>query len=136
MSVLAIILYAGWTQALVLAIGLLRTYYTLSGQRRANQFAPSGDDVSAFSGRLCRAHANCFENLPVFASVVLAAVVSDHAAVTDPLALPVVGARIAQSVTHIISTRARAVLLRFVFFVFQIVVIAYWVVSLTLSLAT
>ena len=130
MSILALVLFGGWTLLLLVAIASLRTYYTLSGRWRVNRFAPAGDDVSAFSGRLCRAHANCYENLPVFTAIIVAAHLSGHSALTDPLALVVVGARIAQSSVHILSTRARAVLVRFAFFAVQVAIIAYWTTSL------
>jgi len=58
-SLLALLLYATWTLLLLAGIAALRVAKTLSGERRANQFSPSGEDVSPFSGRLCRAHANC-----------------------------------------------------------------------------
>lgn len=123
MSWLALLIYAGWTYALLLAIGALRVYLSATGRRAPNRFAPSGDDVSPFSGRLCRAHANCYENLPIFAVLVLVAAHTDQLSVTDPWALPLVAARIAQSSIHIISTSVRAVTLRFVFFAIQMLII-------------
>ena len=134
MSVLSVVLYAAWTMALVGVIGLLRSFYTLSGRRAANSFQPFGADVSAFSNRLCRAHANCYENIGVFTAVVLSAVVTGHADVTDPLALVVVGARVAQSLVHIVSTHVVAVVVRLGFFAVQLVIIAVWVVTLVLRL--
>ena len=85
-------------------------------KRAANAFAVSGEDVSPFSARLCRAHANCYENLPIFASLVLVAVTSGNAAITAPLALWAVAARIGQSTVHLLSTSVVAVQLRFLFF--------------------
>lgn len=133
-SLVALLLYASWTLILVTAVAVLRTGYSMTGRRRANQFAPSGDDVSPFSGRLCRAHANCYENLPVFAAIVAVALLSDRSHVTDPLAIHAALARVAQGCVHLTSTRVRAVILRFVFFVVQIVVLSLWVVRLALSL--
>ncbi len=63
-SASALLGYAAWTLALLGGIAVLRSALTLSGRRAANRFAVSGDDVSPFSGRLCRAHANCYESLP------------------------------------------------------------------------
>ena len=77
-SLLALLGYAAWTLVLLVGIGALRSGLTLSGQRAANSFRPDGSDVSEFSGRLSRAHANCYESLPAFAAIVLVAVVSGH----------------------------------------------------------
>ena len=129
-SILALVGYAGWTLALLGMIAVLRTTLTLSGRRQANSFKPDGGDVSPFSARLCRAHANCCENLPVFAAVVLAAAVSGQAAVTDPLAPWVLVARVGQSSVHLASTSNEAVTLRFGLFAVQYAVLAWWAVRL------
>jgi len=133
-TALAVVGYAGWTLGLLGGIAALRGGLTVSGRRAANAFAVTGEDVSAFSARLCRAHANCYENLPVFAALCLVALVTSHAAVTDPLAPWAVASRIAQSVTHLTSTSVRAVQLRFGFFLVQFVIQIVWVVRLASSL--
>lgn len=129
-SALALLVYAAWTLLLVAGIAALRTRLVWRGLRRANSFAVSGDDVSPFSGRLCRAHANCVENLPVFVGLLAAAQWSQQGAVTDALALPLVAARLGQSCTHLVSIRNRAVILRFAFLAIQIAIQAWWVVAL------
>ncbi len=129
-SLLALLGYAAWTLALLGGIAMLRSYYTLVGGRYANSFKTTGEDVSAFSARLCRAHANCYENLPIFAALIAVAAFSGNAAITDPLALWLLAARIAQSTTHLISTRNRAVILRFSFLMVQWVIQLVWVVQL------
>lgn len=131
-SALALVGYAAWTLLLVIAIVSFRTVLTLKKERRANQFAPSGDDVSPFSGRLCRTHANCYENLPIFAALILLALVTGNAAITDPLARWVLVARVSQSIVHLISTSEIAVSLRAGFLVVQLGIEAYWVVQLGL----
>ena len=85
-SLIALLGYAAWTLALLGGIAMLRTYYTVVGGRYANSFKTTGEDVSAFSARLCRAHANCYENLPIFAALITVATVSGQSAITDPLA--------------------------------------------------
>lgn len=129
-STLALLGFAAWTLALLGSIALLRSYYTLAKGRYANSFKTTGEDVSAFSARLCRAHANCYENLPIFAALIAVAALSGQSAITDPLALWLLAARIAQSTTHLISTRNRAVILRFSFLVVQVAIEALWVVQL------
>lgn len=128
-SLIAVLLYAAWTLILLSTIAALRAYYTLIG-RAANAFAVNGDDVSAFSGRLCRAHANCYENFPALAAIVLAATVAGKGDTTDPLALWLVAARIAQSTVHLWSTSVPAVILRFVCLAPQIAIQAWWLVLL------
>ena len=129
-SALALLGFVSWTLLLLLGIGLMRSGLVLTGKRAANQFLPDGSDVSGFSNRLCRAHANCFENLPVFAAVILLALVMGRNGITDPLALPFLGARIGQSLTHLVSTSHYAVLLRFALFLAQWLILAYWVIRL------
>jgi uncharacterized MAPEG superfamily protein len=131
-SALALVGYAAWTLLLAVTIVTFRTGLVLSRKRAANSFCPSGEDVSPFSGRLCRAHANCYENLPIFAALILLALVTDNAGITDSLARWVLVARVAQSVVHLISTSEIAVVLRVTFFSIQLGIEAYWVVRLGL----
>ena len=129
-SAIAVVGFAAWTLFLVGMIAVLRSALTLSGQRAANSFGVDGTDVSPFSNRLCRAHANCYEGLPVFAALVLVAIATGQAAVTDPLALWVLAARVGQSTTHLISTGSLAVQVRFGFFLAQFLIQAWWAISL------
>ena len=129
-SAIAVAGFAAWTLALVMTLGIMRTHLVLGGKRRANNFKPDGSDVSAFSGRLCRAHANCYENLPIFASLVLVAMVTGRAEVTDPLALWFLAARIGQSVVHLISTSIAAVTVRFAFFLVQVGIMVWYAFAL------
>lgn len=131
-SVLALVGYVAWTILLAMTIVFYRTALVLKKQRAANDFLPSGEDVSPFSNRLCRAHANCYENLPVFAALILLALVTDNAGITDSLARWVLVARVAQSTVHLISTSEMAVSLRAVFLLVQLGIEAYWVVQLGL----
>ena len=131
-SALALLAYAAWVLLLAIAILTFRTAYVLTKKRAANAFTPFGSDVSAFSGRLCRAHANCYENLPIFAAIILVALVTDNAGVTDSLARWVVLARVAQSTVHLISTSQMAVTLRATIFSVQLGIEAYWVIQLGL----
>lgn len=131
-SALSLIGYAAWTLLLGVSIVFFRTGLVLSGKRAANDFLPSGDDVSAFSNRLCRAQANCYENLPVFAALVLLALATGNGAITDPLARWVLVARFAQSTVHLISTSEAAVSLRAVLLLVQLGIEAYWIVQLGL----
>ncbi|MDX1838415.1 MAPEG family protein [Legionella taurinensis] len=122
--------YCTWTLILLFSIGLLRVSLTVSGQRRANAFSPFGDEVSPFANRLCRAHANCYENLPVVLGVVFVAAMTQQLSVINPLALTLLTLRVLQSIVHVLSTRVLAVLVRFVFFVGQVLILFYWIIRL------
>lgn len=129
-SAFALLGYAAWTLVLLGGIAVLRGRLIVAGQRAPNSFAVFGEDVSPFSARLCRAHANCYENLPAFAAIVLLAIASGNAQITDPLALWALAARIAQSTVHLISTSNRAVQLRFALQFAQFLMQFWWIVQL------
>jgi uncharacterized MAPEG superfamily protein len=129
-SLIAVLGYAAWTLTLLIAIAGHRLVLALGGRRQANSFSPWGDDVSPFSARLCRAHANCVENLPIFAAIVTVAVLTGGSQVTDPLALWVLAARVAQSTVHLASTSTRAVSVRFAFMAVQVLMLGSWSLEL------
>ncbi len=131
-SALALVGYAAWSLLFAISIVSYRTGLVLTGKRAANEFDPSGSDVSEFSGRLCRAHANTYENLPIFAALILVAMATGNVAITDPLARWVLVARVAQSIVHLISTSEIAVTIRATLFTVQLGIMAYWVVQLGL----
>jgi uncharacterized MAPEG superfamily protein len=129
-SALALTGYVAWNLLLAIAVLSYRTGLVLTKKHPANGFDPDGDDVSPFSGRLCRAHANCYENLPMFGALILLALGTGNAAITDPLARWVLVARVAQSITHLISVSEVAVTIRATFFSIQLAIMAYWVFQL------
>ena len=126
----ALLGYAAWTILLVMSLGLYRTGLVMTAGRAANSFSASGDDVEGLGQRLTRAHANCYENLPVAAAVMLYAVATGQTGVTDPLAYVLLGARLAQSVTHVVSSSRTFVLIRFAFYLVQTVIVAIWILQL------
>ncbi|WP_411816000.1 MAPEG family protein [Hyphococcus sp. DH-69] len=119
-----------WSVFLVLCLGFLRSALVMTGKRAANAFNPSGEDMEAFGKRLTRTHANCYENLPVSAAILLYAIATNQMGVTDGLAYIFLGARIGQSLVHLISTSRTFVLIRFSFFVIQILILLVWLYSL------
>lgn len=123
-ALIALVGFALWTLLLSVAIALTRTVFVMRGRKAANDFSPTGEDIGGFSRRLARAHANCYENLPVVIAVVLVAILSGHSAMADRLAPYVLYARIFQSVVHLASTSIPAVYLRFMFYSVQIVLLA------------
>jgi len=129
-TAIALLGFAAWTIILVVGLAVFRVSLVSAGKKSAAGFSPIGDDVEGFGKRLTRAHANCYENLPLAGAVLLYAVATDQTAVTDGLALIFLGARLAQSLTHLASTSRPAVTIRFLFYVAQIVIISYWILAL------
>ena len=72
-------------------LGMMRVGLTLGGKRAPNSFSPDGADVSPFSNRLCRAHANSYEGFPIFGGLMLLAIALDATAIE--VELPDPGAR-------------------------------------------
>lgn len=125
-TALALTGYIGWILFLLGAIAVVRLQASVVGGKPANSFATDGSDVSPFSGRLCRAHANCYENFPQLGGLMLLALATGTAAMTDPLALVLLAARVAQSAVHLYSTSETAVKVRFAFFLVQYGIAVYW----------
>jgi len=122
--------FAAWLLALTLVLAFYRLYYGASTGKAVNSFAPDGSDTPGLGRRLTRARDNCFETLPVFAALGVAAQISGRLDVTDGLAMWVLYARFGQSITHVISTAQPAVLLRASLFVVQLVIYSYWAIRL------
>lgn len=80
--------------------------------------------------RLARAHANCLENLPIFGGLLLIAIATGSTSVTDPLAYLLLGARVFQSLVHLVSVSALAVTIRFTAFAVQMAIGLYWTFGL------
>jgi uncharacterized MAPEG superfamily protein len=113
--------FVAWTLLLLFLIGVARVSKVVSGAAAPNAFpagVPHGSDVY---WRLNRAHLNCVENLPLFASVVLVAtLVGLRNPTLDTLARVYLGARVCQSLAHLSSGGNVAVNVRFGFFLTQV----------------
>ena len=114
--------FAGWTLlVLLLAVGGYRWRLIFTGTAAINAFEPGSARGADWYERAQRAHANCLENLPVYTALVvtLVATGAQHPAY-DALALALLPARIAQTVTHIgWRQTSRAVAVRFTLFSVQ-----------------
>jgi uncharacterized MAPEG superfamily protein len=104
----------------------IRTYFVATRKVAANGFTPDNSGLSPFMQRLARAHANCIEGLPIFGGLLAIAIMTSQTGITDPLAFWLLGARIVQSIIHLVSTSAIAVSLRFVAFAIQMAIGVYW----------
>lgn len=118
---LCLVAFALWPIVLVLGIGAYRIPQVLTGKVAANSFpsgTPHGGDTY---WRLNRAHMNALESLPIFAALVLTGVVAQ--AITpmfERLCMITVGARVAQSIVHVLGNSNMHVNVRFTFFVVQL----------------
>lgn len=123
--------FATWTILLVLVgIGPYRVGSVVVNKAHPAAFPATTPHGPPWYQRLMRAHANCVENLPVFAAVVLVGAVTGYNNPTfDTLAQVVLGARIGQTVAHISSGRGRVIQIRFGFFLTQLIGIL-WMVGL------
>ena len=117
----ALLGFVVWTMLLVLCgIGGPRITAVLRKQARANSFNAAVVHGSERYQRTMRAHANCVENLPLFAALVLlGSVLGMPGWQFQVVAFAVLPARMLQTLAHVASGRNRAVLLRFAFFTFQ-----------------
>jgi uncharacterized MAPEG superfamily protein len=131
LSLLSLLGFTAWTLLLVLGVVSYRSVVVLSGRRPANDWQrakPSQDPE--FLQRLTHAHANCLENLPVFASVILVAGLTGKLGITDPLAPWYLALRICQTLVHLTGTSARQVSIRFSFFLPQLLILGWMVIRL------
>ncbi len=135
-TVIALAGYIAWMLLLLTGIAGIRVLATLRDKRPANSFQPDGKDVSPLSARLCRAHANCYESFPVVGGLLLLALATNNTAITSSMALVVLGCRIAQSTTHVLSTSVLAVQLRFAFFLVQYGISICWAYQLLVKYAS
>lgn len=126
----ALVGFAAWQLALTVMLATYRTALVQTGRKAANSFAPDGSDVGDFGRRLTRARDNCYENLPVFAAIVLGASLAGRTGELDGLAMLVLYARIGQSVTHLISTSVPAIFVRFGFYLAQVGIFLRWSLGL------
>ena len=132
-TLIALTGFVTWSLFLLVLMEAMRSRLVVSGAVPANGFDPDNSNLSPFMQRLARAHANCVEGLPIFGGLMLIAVVTGRAAVTDPLALVLLATRILQSIIHLSSVSALAVTLRFSAFSVQMAIGVFWAVRLTVA---
>ena len=129
-TALALLGLVAWTLLLVFLLVNQRGMLVLSGKMAVNAFNPDGSNTpSNFGQRLVRTHANCLENLPLQAALLLYAMASAQTDITEPLALLLLGARLFQSLMHLISTNPLFVWLRFAAFFVQLAILAWWLLQ-------
>jgi len=115
--------FAAWTLiVLLVTVGIYRWSRILSGRVRISVWRADERQGSEWYCRAMRAHANCVENLPVYGAVVLCASIARiNAPLLDMLALTLLGARVAQTITHVAFRQTdRIVSIRFGWFFAQL----------------
>jgi len=132
-SLLALTGFVIWTLLLLVLMESLRSRLVLLKAVPSNGFQPDNGNLSPFMQRLARAHANCLEGLPVFGGLLVIAALAGQTAITDPLALVLLGARVVQSLIHLASLSVMAVNLRFIAFAVQMLIALYWAFALLTS---
>ncbi len=130
-SLFALLLFACWTVFLIFLVIGYRSVQVLIGKKKSNDFTPGIKHGTERYWQLTRAQSNAIENLPIFATLVL---IGNVAGYIDTLFINacylVVGARICQTITHLISTSVIAVNIRFTFYVTQLACFVYLITKL------
>ncbi len=127
----ALLGFAAWTLLLIAGVFLFRGMRFLTGTP-INHW-PRGTkpaDDAPFVKRLEDAHANCLENLPVFAVIVLVAAALGRLADIQALAPWVLYARIGQSLAHLSGTGPVNVFVRASFWSVQLALFGWMLVKL------
>lgn len=118
-----------WT--LILTLLMLTARFTaMSKGHPVNTFTQDGSELPAFGQRSTRAQANSLEWLVIPVGLLAYALATGQSAVTDGLALIFLGARVLQSIAHLISTSPGFVLVRATFFTVHNVIAVIWLVRL------
>ena len=115
-----------WALLLLVVMEVLRARLVATKAIASNEFKPDNSNLAPFMQRLARAHANCVEGLPIFGGLLVVALLTSRASITDPLAPWLLVARLIQSTTHLASLSVLAVNVRFSAFVAQIAIAVYW----------
>ena len=120
-AIQALLGFAAWTAVLVFGVFLYRGLRFVTGSPINSwpRGAKPANDAGVIK-RLEDAHANCLENLPIFAVIVLGAAAMGRLDTIAALAPWVLYARIGQSLTHLTGTGQLHVLVRATFWAVQL----------------
>jgi hypothetical protein len=127
-TIISLLGYISWILILLVWIAAYRTLLVAKKEQAVNGFKSDGSNSPAFGEQLARAQGNCVESFAFVGGLMLLALATNSAAITNGLALLLLAARLGQSITHLISTSVLAVQIRFAFFLAQIGICFYWVV--------
>jgi uncharacterized MAPEG superfamily protein len=116
--------FATWTVLLLIAtVGVYRWSRILTGRVEIRNFRADQVEGEDWYRRAMRAHANCVENLPVFAAIVFALYVGNMTSrLVNMWAIAILIARVLQSLVHVSFVQTNTIAsIRFAFFAVQIV---------------
>jgi len=125
--------FAVWTLLLLFGtVGVYRWSRILTGRVPIREFRADDVEGEDWYKRAMRAHANCVENLPVFAAIVVALQSSGTTGrAVDGVSLLILAARVAQSLVHVSLPQTNAVVsVRFGFFFAQAMGYLYLAVAI------
>jgi uncharacterized membrane protein YecN with MAPEG domain len=135
LSLWMLLAFAAWTLAVLLAgVGVRRWALIFQGRANLTSFPGDTPHGGVAYRRATRAHANCVENLPVFAAIVL---VAAAARLSPPafgaLSAAVMAARVLQTLTHTLFAETnRTIAVRFAWFFVQVMAMIAMAVELAL----
>ena len=115
--------FAVWTILVLIAgVGVHRWSLVLARRAELTDFPGGVVEGAPFYRRALRAHANCLENLPVYAAIALtAAVAGIDTPRLDQLAIAVLAARVGQTLIHMLLPETNVTVgVRFAFFSVQL----------------
>ncbi|MDA0822328.1 MAG: MAPEG family protein [Proteobacteria bacterium] len=115
-----------WTIILLFVLLGARSKYFFGGQLIFDQ---QGADIGGTTQRITRAQANSLEWLTIPAALLVYGIATGQSAVTDGLAMVVLGARVLQSSVHIMSVSLPAIGIRATLFTVQVVIWMIWAYS-------
>ena len=128
--------FATWTVLLLIwTVGVYRLSRVFSGRAGMAGFPADHVEGADWYRRSMRAHANCVENLPVFAAVVLAVSASGASGpAVNGFSMIILAARVIQSLIHVSVPQTDAVVAaRFGFFFVQLIGFLALIVIVVLS---
>jgi uncharacterized MAPEG superfamily protein len=127
----ALLGFTAWTVFIVAGVFLYRGVKFLGGTpiNHWPRQAKPADDMALIK-RMEDAHANCLENLPVFAAIVLAAAAMGRLDTIAAMAPLVLYARIAQTTVHLIGVGKIHVLIRATFWSIQLALFIWMLAKL------
>jgi uncharacterized MAPEG superfamily protein len=122
-SLYSLLAFTLWTVLiLTVGVGLHRLSLIFRGRAQLADFPGDQAHGPDRYRRTVRAHANCVENLPVFAALVLTAHAAGlESAAFEALSVSVPVARLGQTLAHIASGSNFAIAVRFLFFLVQLI---------------
>jgi hypothetical protein len=123
----------GWSIFLIAALLIFRSTMVLTGKVAINKFLPDGSNLGDANTRYMRAVYNSLENLPILIGTLLTAVVMGMTSLSDQVASYILLARMAQTITHVVSSSPLAVAARFSFYTVQLGLCAYLLAEMAMA---